>query len=299
MTIGFLGIGRMGEPMARRLLQSGQALWIWSRNPRHAASLQPDGARLATSVEGVFANCETVLLMLRDEHAIDSVLKRGTAGFAAMTQGHRLVQMGTVDPLWSQQLASDLAATGARYVEAPVSGSRSPAERGELIGMLAGTTAEIGDLELLLAPVCQTFIRCGNVPEAMQLKLAVNHYLVGMVCVLAEAVQSAARTGIPLSRLATSLGLGPMASEVMRGKLAQFVSGDFAARASIADVTHVAELVLAQAERAHAPSPLLQQCLVSLLRARADGRGDLDMAAVLPVPITIPSKSIQQAGAQQ
>ncbi|WP_170113292.1 NAD(P)-dependent oxidoreductase [Ahniella affigens] len=296
MTVGFIGIGRMGEPIARRLLQSGQPLVVWSRTPHHADTLRADGGIVASSSEALLGTCETVLLMLRDEAAIDAVLARGSKTFARLTRDHCIVQMGTVDPLWSQRFGEDLTAAGARYVEAPVSGSKIPAERGTLLGMLAGAESDLERIEMLLAPVCQTFIRCGAVPQAMQLKLAVNHYLVGMVCVLSEAVQSARRTGIPLARLASALNLGPMASPVMQTKLQQFVQNDFAAQAAIDDVMHVAELVLAQAERAGAPSPLMQQCHEHLVRAHARGFGQLDMAAVLNHPPALASTAVLKPG---
>lgn len=281
MSVGLIGIGRMGEPITRRLLQAGQALTVWSRTNEHAERLRPAGARIASAADVVFAQSQTVLMMLRNEAAVDSVLARDTPRFAEWVHGRRLVQMGTVAPTWSQRFAEDVALAGGSYVEAPVSGSRIPAENGQLLGMLAGDAACLDAVASLLAPVCRRFIRCGTVPRAMQLKLAVNHYLIGLVCTLAEAVRAATQTGLPLNLLVEALTLSPMASAVMQHKLALFAAGEFPAQASIADVTHVSELVCAQAEAAGAPSPIMNQCLRWFESALARGDGDLDMAAVL------------------
>jgi 3-hydroxyisobutyrate dehydrogenase len=89
----------------------------------------------------VFARCEVVVLILADEAAQDEVLGRGTDRFAGLVRGRILVSAGTAAtaaPAYSEGLAADVAAAGGRYVEAPVSGSRLPAERGELLAMLAG-----------------------------------------------------------------------------------------------------------------------------------------------------------------
>src|SRR5690349_7335978 len=132
-NVGFLGLGIMGEPMARNLAAAGVPLVVWSRTPKEIA-----GVRVAARPAEVFARARIVLVMLADGDAIDAVLGRGGAGFAGLVRGHTIVAMGTTAPGYSAALRAEVVAAGGRYVEAPVSGSRIPAVAGELVAMVAG-----------------------------------------------------------------------------------------------------------------------------------------------------------------
>ena len=138
MSIGFIGLGKMGSPMAANLLHAGIPLIVWNRNAEKSKALEAVGACVADSVSELFANASIILMMLLDEQAIDTVLERGTAGFDALVSGKTVVNLGTTSAEYSSKLELDLVRAGGRYVEAPVSGSRVPAERGALVGMVAG-----------------------------------------------------------------------------------------------------------------------------------------------------------------
>ena len=138
MDIGFIGLGVMGGPMARNLARAGTPLVIWNRSAITSDILSLPGVRLAASAADVFRQTRMVILMLANEAALDSVLGRGTPDFGARVAQHIIVQMGTMPPDYSRALESDIRAAGGSYVEAPVSGSRKPAEAGQLVAMLAG-----------------------------------------------------------------------------------------------------------------------------------------------------------------
>ena len=112
--------------------------------------------------------------------------------------------MSTTAPDYSRGLEADIVGAGGRYVEAPVSGSRVPAEQGALVGMLAGDPAAVAEVEPLLRPMCERSFVCGAVPQALRMKLAVNLFLITTVTGLAEAVHSAERHGIDLACSAPS-----------------------------------------------------------------------------------------------
>ncbi len=155
----------MGEAMARNLLRAGQDLVVWNRAPQKAEALREAGAAIAADTAELFARTRIAILMLADEAAIDAVLGRATAAFARNVAGHIVVQMGTVSPGYSRGLEADIRAAGGAYVEAPVSGSRGPAEAGELVAMLAGDPAAVAEIRPLLAPMCRETVACGAVPE--------------------------------------------------------------------------------------------------------------------------------------
>ena len=278
---GFIGIGHMGQPMAANLLRAGITLTVWNRSPGKCDELAALGAIVAPSVDALFAQCDIVLLMLFDSSAIDAVLGHGTPAFAARVAGHIVVNLGTTAPEFSQTLKRDIADAGGRYAEAPVSGSRGPAERGELVGMLAGDGDVVERIRPLLKPLCTRVFDCGAVPGALRMKLAANHYLVGTVAVLAETMHAAAASGIDPAMLRDVLDAGPMASTVSRAKLDKLVRGDFSPQAALRDVATIAELVLAECEHGGADTPLLRHSATLYRKAAQTGHADADMAAVV------------------
>lgn len=278
--IGFIGMGVMGTPMAANLARAGVPLVVWSRTRDHCLPLADLGARVAASPAAVFAQAGTVILMLATETAIDEVLGRGTPAFAPRVAGATLVHMGTTAPEYSAQLARDVAAAGGHYVECPVSGSRRPAELGQLVGMLAGEPATVARVAPLLAPMCRQVFVCGEVPAALHMKLAVNLFLITMVAGLCESFHFADAHRLDLPLFASILDAGPMASDVSRIKLAKLVAGDFSVQASIADVLKNNRLVAQEARRSGVASPLLDVCHDLFAETLQLGLGALDMAAV-------------------
>lgn len=279
--IGFIGLGTMGEPMALNLRRAGRALVVWNRSPEKCARLAAEGAAVAAGAGAVFARCATVILMMADGAAMDAVLARGEPAFADRVRGHTVISMATVEPAYSQALAVDVHAAGGCYVEAPVSGSRKPAEAGELIAMLAGPGEAMAAVSALLAPMCRECVPCGPVPGALRMKLAVNVFLITMVTGLAEAAHFAARHDLDMHRFAAILNAGPMASAVSRIKLDKLCAGDFTRQAGISDVLKNSRLVVEAAHEAGIAAPLMEICRALYARTETLGYANDDMIAVV------------------
>ncbi len=283
MKTGFIGLGNMGAAMALNLARAGVELVVWNRTPDKMVELTAAEAHVAkaASAADVFAQAEVVILMLANSAAIDAVLGRTTPAFAAMVRGRTVIHMGTTAPAYSAGLETDIVTAGGRYVEAPVSGSRVPAEQGKLVGMLAGDPAAVAAVEPLLRPLCERTFYCGAVPRALQMKLAVNLFLITMVTGLAEATHFAQHNGLDLSVFRDIVDAGPMASKVSSLKLAKLVERDYAVQASIADVLMNATLIFDAARAAGVASPLLDRSRDLFARADQLGHGKADMAAVI------------------
>jgi 3-hydroxyisobutyrate dehydrogenase len=277
MIVGFLGLGVMGEPMALNLARAGTPLVVWSRRPPASEELR---ALMAPSAAEVLARADVILLMLANGEAVDAVLGRGTDDFAAV-KGKIIVPMGTTSAEYSAGLGAEVLAAGGRYVEAPVSGSRKPAEAGQLIAMLAGEPADVAVVGPLLAPMIREAIECGPVPQGLLMKLAVNLYLINLVTGLAEAYHFAERLGLDLDRLTSVLNAGQMASDVSRIKTVKLRDREFGVQAAIRDVHYNSELVADAARRAGIASPLLDAAERLFGEAVALGRGGDDMAGVV------------------
>lgn len=281
MPVGFIGLGVMGRPMALRLASAGTPLVVWNRTPERAAELRAAGAEVAADPGGVFARAETVLLMLADGAAVDTVLGRGTPALADRVAGRIVVHMGTTSPEYSRALEEEIRAAGGRYVEAPVSGSRVPAEQGQLVAMLAGEPDAVAEVRPLLEPMCRETFLCGPAPGALLMKLSVNLFLITQVTGLAEAFHFAERQGLDRGLFLEVLDAGPMASAVSRMKAPKLREGDFSVQAAALDVLKNNRLIAEAARAAGLASPLLDVCHSLFQETVAGGHGGADMVAVL------------------
>lgn len=281
MKTGFIGLGVMGTPMALNLLSAGTDLIVWNRSPESAETLRAAGAEVAAGIDELFRKSQVVILMLATDAVIDAVLERDTPAFAERVAEHVVIHMGTTTPTYSKALEADIGAVGGRYVEAPVSGSRRPAEEGQLVAMLAGDADVVKEVRPLLTPMCREAVVCGAVPNALLMKLAVNIFLITSVTGLAEAAHFADRQGLDMGLFKTVVDAGQMASGISRIKSAKLVERDFSVQAAISDVLKNNELVAEAARQAGIASPLLDACHALYAETENLGFGREDMAAVV------------------
>ncbi|MBB3567355.1 NAD(P)-dependent oxidoreductase [Rhizobium sp. BK491] len=279
--IGFVGLGVMGQPMALNLAKAGARLVVWNRSPAAADPLREAGATVAVSVEEVFERTRIVILMLVNETVLDEVLRRGTPDFAKLVAGHIVVSMGSNPPDYSRGLAADILAAGGRYVEAPVSGSRKPAETAQLVALLGGDADTVAEVRPLLAPMCRETILCGPVGNALLMKLTVNLYLCTMLAGLAEASHFAERNGLDLETFQAAIDSGPMASDLTRVKIPKLVARDFSVQAATADAFNSTKLIAEAARAVGMASPVLDVCRTLYGESVELGNGRLDMVSVV------------------
>lgn len=281
MKTGFIGLGVMGQPMALNLARAGTPLVVWNRTPDRCAALRDAGAQIADSAADVFRQAHIVILMMATDTALDAVLGRHTADFATNVAQHIIVHMGTTSADYSRGLEADIRAAGGQYVEAPVSGSRKPAEAGQLVAMLAGELAAVEEVRPLLKPMCHETVICGAVPAGILMKLSINTFLIPMVTALAEAAHLARSYGLDMKQFQAVLDAGPMASNVSRVKVDKLVNEDFTVQASIVDVLKNNRLAAEAARHANLASPLLDVCFDLYTETVELGHGQADMAAVV------------------
>ena len=281
MAIGFIGLGVMGQPMALNLVRAGTDLVVWNRSPEGSAPLRALGVPVSDTSADVFRRARIVILMLFNEEAIDSVLGRRTPVFADMVAGHTIVNMGSTSPAYSRGLEADVLGAGGRYVEAPVSGSRKPAEAGQLVGMLAGAREDVDEVRPLLAPMCHETIVCGPIPTALWMKLSVNIFMLTMIAGLAEACHFADRHGLDRQQFLAVVDASPMASSVSRVKAAKLAAGDFSVQATVTDALRNNRLIVQAARAASVATPLLDEVHALYGETAALGHGHADMVSII------------------
>ena len=278
--IGFVGLGDMGRPMATCLAKAGLAPVVWARNPASAEAVLMHGTTLADSIDALCAECGVIVLMLADGAAMDEVFGRGTSVFADRVKGRTLVHMGTTPPSYSKGLEVDILAAGGRYVEMPVSGSSGPAAEGRLVAMAAGDPTDIEAVLPLVDPMVSGVVRCGAVPKATQMKLAVNTYLMGMMLGLMEATNYAEAAELDFETLRGVLEASPMSNDLMRMKLPKIQAKDFAPQGSIRQAVNNGVMACDAGAEVGAPMASVEAFRDLAREAKAAGLGDEDMIAI-------------------
>lgn len=281
LSIGLIGLGQMGAPIASRLLAAGHKLSVWNRSREAADHAEKLGARVEKNVAELFKSSDAILLVLANAEAANSVLGHEDGELAVTVKDRLVIQLGTTLPTHSQLLANTVAENGGRYVEAPVSGSRIPAEQGRLIAMLGALwERDFTEAESILTCLTAKTVRIGHPPRAMEMKIAVNALLVPLVTALSEAWRLAEALDLDLEKFAQILDHGPMASDVSRVKIAKLLAQDWIAQASIRDVLMNAQLIMEVAGTSGTSTSLVAASEVLLRRAMDSGFGSLDMVAV-------------------
>ena len=277
-TVALLGTGIMGAAMARNLLAAGMEVRAWNRSIDKAQPLADEGATVVEDVAGAAAGADFLLTMLADADVIEEVVGQGA--LPALTEGGVWLQMSTVGEEGNEKLASLAAETGVAYVDAPVLGTKEPAEQGQLVVLASGPEEVREKCGPVFEALASKSVWLGEAGSGSALKLVVNNWIVGLLGVLAETVAFARATGVdPRSFLETIEG-GPLGLPYAQMKGNMMIEEDFPPSFSAKLARKDAGLVLdAAGERD------LKMVVASAVAARFDeairaGRGDEDMAAV-------------------
>ncbi len=251
MKISVIGIGVMGEPIARNLQKAGMAVTVHCRTQATRREFEGSGIAAADSAMAAIAASDTVVCLVPGGWEVDQVLERDAAGRIAVNLREKtLILMATVAPSYSQALADAVAAAGGRYIEAPLSGSRKPAETGQLV-VLASAPDEswIDDAMPVFNAIGKKTVRCGAVPTAMRMKLANQLLLVATFEAISEATHFARGSGLDLNLFLDMALAGPLANDVLRMKAPKLLADDFTQQAPIRHVFKDIALVCDEAEQ--------------------------------------------------
>ena len=280
LTVAVLGTGTMGAPMARNLLKAGSAVRAWNRTREKAEPLAGEGAVVASTPAEAAEGADVVLTMVADADAVEAVAD----GFLARMRDDAVwLQMSTIGVAGIRRAADLAGERGVELVDAPVLGTKEPAERGELLVLTAGEDEAVSRCEPVFEAVGAKTVRLGAVGEASRLKLVLNTWLLALVDGLAETLALAEGLGLDPRLFLETIAGGPLdvAYAQLKGEamLKQEFAPSFPARLALKDAT----LVLEAAHEAGGELPLVDAVRERFERLVEEGYGDEDMAAVYRV----------------
>jgi 3-hydroxyisobutyrate dehydrogenase-like beta-hydroxyacid dehydrogenase len=195
-SVGFVGLGSMGGRAVERLLSAGHPVTGWNRSPGRAEALAAKGMRVAATPRELAQDVDVVLSMVTDTNAVEQVASGADGILAGLGPGKVYADMSTIAADASRGLAERVAETGAAMLDAPVSGSLTTLEAGELAIMVGGDAEAFERIEPVLKAIGPKVTRVGENGQALQMKLAINLALVVQVIGFCEGVALAERAGV-------------------------------------------------------------------------------------------------------
>ncbi len=281
--IGFIGLGIMGEPMASNLMAAGFELTVYNRTASSTEGLSRKGAEVAVSPLEVGQAVETVILMLTGPEAIDAVLwgERGLLGQGSKCR--TVVNMSTVSPAYTRDLDAKLKKRRVLLVDAPVSGSKKPAEDGSLVILAAGPKESVATLEPLLLAMGKKVVYCGEAGAGASMKMFINLLLCTMISGLSEALTLGEKCGLTLDAMLETVLAGPLGCGLFTMKADMFKSGEYPVQFPFKHMYKDLNFILATAEQKDMEARIGQTLRILYKKGMEQGFADLDFAAIKKV----------------
>ena len=277
--IGFIGLGIMGQAMAANVLKKGYALSIYNRSPGKADTLIASGARLAATPAHVAHDSDVIILMLTGPEAVEAVLGGEEGLLSADMAGKTIIQMSTVPQASSEKWAAQLAEQDITLIDAPVSGSKIPAEQGALVILAGGPEQAVNAHEELLLSMGKKVIYCGEAGCGSSMKLCINLLLGIMMQGLAESVHLAEKSGFDAATLLDAVASGPLAGTLFGLKEGMLKTNTYPAQFPFRHMAKDMQFVVDAASDCGAWLPLGNEIAGLYSTKRADLQ-DMDFAAV-------------------
>lgn len=280
--VAVCGLGRMGRPIAVRIAGAGFPLSVWNRSPAAADSVvSSTGARSAGTPAEACREADVVITMLTDGPAVQEVLGGPDGVLAGLRAGAVVVDCSTTGADHARQAAVACRGAGVDFLDCPVSGSTSVAERGEL-GLMVGGDAEVLErVRPVLERFGRTVVHVGPTGAGAAAKVAVNGLLHTFSTALAESLVAAEAAGVSRSGLFDVLGAGVLANTFLNYKRQAFIDPASTAVAfDLATATKDLRLAVEASREAQLPESVIERTLQLHSEALRDGYGDKDMAAM-------------------
>jgi 3-hydroxyisobutyrate dehydrogenase-like beta-hydroxyacid dehydrogenase len=281
--IGFMGLGIMGAPMSANLMKAGYPVTVYNRSPEKAESLVKQGAALSSSPAALAQDADIVIAMVTGPEALDNLLWGDNGAAKALNSGKVFINMSSVSPQYTRKLADQLAPTGAMFIDAPVSGTKKPAEEGTLVILAGGPEAKVKELEPLLLSMGKKVIYCGPVGQGSMMKMFINLLLGIMMGGFAEVLNFGRLGGLKMEAMLETVFAGAMNSPMFQVKAANMKEKKYPAAFPFKHLSKDLKFLVDTAYELEAPVPL-GQMLLHLYRAGvAQGYGDEDISAIARV----------------
>ena len=279
-AIAVLGTGIMGAAMARNLISAGMEVRAWNRTREKAEPLVDDGAKVTDTPAEAAAGAGFVLTMLSDVDAVAEAIGGEDGALSALPDDSVWLQMSTVGADGHERLARVADERGVFYVDAPVLGTKKPAEQGQLVVLASGPEEVRERSQPIFDAVAANVLWLGLAGAGSRLKLVTNNWIVGILGVLAETISLAEATGVDPSQFLQVIEDGPLGLPYAQMKGQMMIEEEYPTSFSASLARKDASLVLDAAQASGLRLPMTEAAATHFDEAIDAGHGEEDMAAV-------------------
>ena len=279
--IGFIGLGIMGKPMAQNLLKAGYELTVYDIVPERMEELVKAGARRGSSGQDVAARSEVVITMLPNSPHVRAAVLGPNGVLEGARPGTILVDMSSIAPLASQEIAARARAKGVAMLDAPVSGGEPKAVAGTLAIMVGGPEGTFEQVKDILARMGASVTRVGDIGSGNITKLA-NQIIVALnIAAMSEAMVLATKAGVDPEKVFQAIRGGLAGSAVLDAKMPLALQGNF--KPGFRIELHIKDMAnaLDTAHELGVPVPLSSVVMEVLQALKADGKAGNDHGGII------------------
>ncbi|HTF62718.1 MAG TPA: NAD(P)-dependent oxidoreductase [Edaphobacter sp.] len=279
--IALLGLGTMGSGMGQNLLKTNFSLTVYNRTASKAQLLHSRGAKVAGSPAEAVQEADVVLSMLADDEASRAIWLGENGALQASKKASVLIECGTVTPAWIEELFSAASKRGSALLDAPVTGSRTQAEAGELTFLVGGSEAELERARPILEAMGKKVVHVGPSGSGSRLKL-INNFLCGVqLASLAEAIGWIERSGLNQEVAIEALCTGAPGSPMLKTMSQRMLSRDYRVNFLLRLLEKDLRYAQKDAQRSDIPLHTAEVPIQLLKQARNLGFGEEDMSSVI------------------
>ena len=282
MEIGFIGLGNMGKPMAKNLCKAGYSLIVNDLNREAVAELVAMGAQEAQTPAGLAKNVDVLITMLPNEAIVRQVIMGETGILQGAAEGLCLIDMSSVSPEFSRQMAANAEKQGLAYMDAPVSGGVKGAEGGRLTIMVGGKESVIQKCRPVLEVLGEKIYEVGAIGSGDAVKMINNMLLAVNMAAAAEAFVLGQKIGLDPQKMLDIIGESSGSSYALQAKMPNFVfKGEFAPGFMIDLQQKDLELAIQSAKKQQVPFFMAALAQQVYSQAQSAGFGREDISAVI------------------
>lgn len=280
-NLAYIGVGLMGGPMAARLAARGYVVTAYDVAPDRLSAVAARGVRIAATAAEAAHGADCVLLNLPSENAVEQAVLGEGGVLSVLHSSSVVLDFSTVSPAFCLRLAETVSReTGARWIDAPVSGGPSASEAGTLTIMAGGPAEAVDPLKPLFDDIGQQFTHAGETGAGTVAKVIAQLVVGSNYAILAEAAHLAQAAGMDAALLPECVKYGHADSELMRQLYPRIVARDFAPRAYARQLLKDLEMVQDVARAAAAPTPMSGQAAQLFKLLVAAGLGEIDGSGI-------------------
>ncbi len=279
--VGFIGLGIMGKPMSRNLLKAGYDLVVFDINRSAVDGVVADGAQAASSPREVATQCDTIITMLPNSPEVKQVVLGPDGVIEGARPGSILIDMSSIAPLVSREIAGRLADKKVRMLDAPVSGGETGAVKGTLSIMVGGSKEDFDECYSLLKAMGSSVVLVGEIGAGNVTKLA-NQVIVALnIAAMSEALVLASKAGVDPELVYKAIRGGLAGSSVLDAKAPLVLEGNF--KPGFRVKLHIKDLsnALDTGRQVGVPMPLTAAVMELMQALKVDGLEDADHGALI------------------